>query len=672
MSSKSRKHSQTPRKQARRPEDDSAGQPAAAASKSSSGENPDEPSLQDFLESEIKTPEGKSPLVYASMILLLVFLLIVFLLPPGAFQNTGRQNPVVFRWEHPEAGTQTLKSSEFTLEKRKLNELMQIFSGQNARLEDEQVARMLIQDALAAEAGITVGDTELLDALVPLAEAVGGTRAYEQYVNARFFGGVQPFEETVRRFLRLSKYESLVQGLATLPSRETIEELWSEQQEKRYLVARFMAEDFADAARAELPDTAGLEAWFADLEDFRRDSYKRPEARSAEIVGVLLGEGASPDEAALLEAYPLPEDWDDSTQAKIFYDSHFFARYERPEDEIEEPAEGEAPQVADRYYSFEEVEAQAARDARLKAGLDAWYKDVAAREEAGETVDLSAEAERLGLDYAEGDRALTRTEWTAEGGFNGRFLAGRLFVLGEAGNLTNGVTVGDQSMCVARLTEIVDPALPPFEELAEELGEAWVSERQVELAEAQARGLIEALEADYPREEATEDEAENPLATGPALIVPGSEAFEGAASAAGGELLVRDWLPPRVAESDDPNYSEPANEFIRTRGFLFNSFEVGQVSEPLEDRAEDAWYVVRLDGARSMPLERMKPNDLQGFLSRSAMTQRQTFVTEGPFSMGVMREQYDLKLPEDLRPAAPEEGDEGEESGGEGDDVAEN
>jgi hypothetical protein len=54
------------------------------------------------------------------------------------------------------------------------------------------------------------------------------------------------------------------------------------------------------------------------------------------------------------------------------------------------------------------------------------------------------------------------------------------------------------------------------------------------------------------------------------------------------------------------------------------------------------------------------------------MTQRQTFVTEGPFSMGVMREQYDLKLPEDLRPAAPEEGDEGEESGGEGDDVAEN
>ena len=280
MSSKSRKHSQPPRKKARRPEDDLGDQPAAAASQTT-GENPDEPSLQEFLESEIKTPEGKSPLVYASMILLLVFLLVVFLLPPGAFQNAGRQNPIVLSWEHPGVGTQALKSSEFTLEKRQFNELMQIFTGQRGRLEDEQVARMVIQDALAVDAGITVGDTELLEALMPLAEAMGGTQVYEQTINARFFGGVQPFEETVRRFLRLNKYEALVQGLATLPSRETIEGLWSEEQEQRYVVARYMAEDFADAALAELPDNEGLEAWFQTLEDFRRDGYKRPEARGA-------------------------------------------------------------------------------------------------------------------------------------------------------------------------------------------------------------------------------------------------------------------------------------------------------------------------------------------------------------------------------------------------------
>lgn len=670
MSSKSRKHSQPQRKKARRPEDDLAGQAAPAASTSSgqsTGQNPDEPSLQDFLESEIKTPEGKSPLVYASMILLLVFLLIVFLLPPGAFQNAGRQNPIVLSWEHPSAGTQALKSNEFTLEKRQFNELMQIFTGQRGRLEDEQVARMVIQDALAVEAGITVGDTELLDALVPLAEAMGGTQVYEQTINARFFGGVQPFEETVRRFLRLNKYEALVQGLATLPSRETIEELWSEEQEQRYLVARYMAEDFADAALAELPDAAGLEAWFQTLEDFRRDSYKRPEARGAAIAGVLLGDGAVPDETALLAAYPLPEDWDDATQAKIYYDSHFFARYERPEDEIPEPAEGETSQVNDRYYSFDEVVDQATREARLKAGLDAWYDDLAAREEAGETVELSAEAERLGLDYAAGDQALTRSEWTEEGGFNGRFLAGRLFVLGEAGNLTNGVTVGGQSMCIARLTEIVDPALPPFEELADELSDAWVEERKVDLAEAQAQALIAALEENYPREESAEEEdAEDLLATDPALIVSDAEAFEAATSTTGGELLVRDWLAPRASESDDPNYEEPANEFIRTRGFLFSAFEVGQVSEPLEDRADDSWYVVRLDGSRSMALERMKASDLQGFLTQSAFTQRAEFVSEGPFSLPVLREQYSLQLPEDLRPVEPEEGEEGDE------EVAEN
>lgn len=663
MSSKSRKHSQPPRKKARRPEDDLGDQPAAAASQTT-GEKSDEPSLQEFLESEIKTPEGKSPLVYASMILLLVFLLVVFLLPPGAFQNAGRQNPIVLSWEHPGVGTQALKSSEFTLEKRQFNELMQIFTGQRGRLEDEQVARMVIQDALAIDAGITVGDTELLEALMPLAEAMGGTQVYEQTINARFFGGVQPFEETVRRFLRLNKYEALVQGLATLPSRETIEGLWSEEQEQRYVVARYMAEDFADAALAELPDNEGLEAWFQTLEDFRRDAYKRPEARGAEIAGVLLGDGAEPDEAALLAAYPLPEDWDDATQAKIYYDSHFFARYERPEDEIPEPEEGEASQIADRYYGFEEVEAQATREARLKAGLDAWYTDLAAREEAGETVDLSAEAERLGLDYAAGDQALTRSEWTAEGGFNGRFLAGRLFVLGEAGNVTNGVTVGGQSMCVARLSEIVDPALPPFEELAEELGEAWVDERKVDLAETQAQALIAALEVGYPREDSAEEqEADDPLATEPALIVPEGTAFEAATSTTGGELLVRDWLAPRASESDDPNYTEPANEFIRTRGFLFSAFEVGQVSEPLEDRAEDSWYVVRLDGSRSMALDRMKASDLQGFLTQSAFTERAEFASEGPFSLPVLREQYSLQLPEDLRPAEAEEGD---------DEVAEN
>lgn len=666
MSSKSRKHSQPPRKKARRPEDDLGEQPASAASQST-GENPDEPSIQDFLESEIKTPEGKSPLMYASMILLLVFLLIVFLLPPGAFQNAGRTNPIVLSWDHPSAGTVSLKSSEFTLEKRQLNELMEIFTGQRARLEDEQVARMLIQDSLAVEAGITVGDSELLDALVPLAEAVGGTQAYEQYINSRFFGGVQPFEATVRRFLRLNKYEALVQGLATLPSRETIEELWSEEQEQRYVLARFMAEDFSDVALAELPDAAGLEAWFQTLEDFRRESYKRPEARAAEVIGFLLGDGAVPDETALLAAYPLVEDWDDATQGKIFYDSHFFARYERPEDEVPEPEEGEAPQIADRYYSFEEVEEQATREARLKSGLDAWYADLAAREEAGETVDLSAEAERLGLDYAAGDQALTRTEWSEEGGFNGRFLAGRLFVLGEAGSLTNGVTVGGQSMCLARLTEVVEPALPPFEELAEELGEAWVEERQVELAEAQAEALIAALEADYPREApAEEEDSEDLVLPDPALIVTDTAAFEAATATLGGELLVRDWLPPRVTESDDPNYEQPAHEFIRSRGFLFSSFEVGQVSEPIEDRADDGWYVVRLDGARSMELDRMKASDLQGFLTQSAFTQRADFVSEGPFSVPVLREQYNLQLPEDLRPETDE--DEGD---GEG-EVAEN
>lgn len=665
MSSKSRKHSQPQRKKARRPEDDLGQPPSASDSTHASGENPDEPSLQDFLESEIKAPEGKSPLLYASMILLLVFLLIVFLLPPGAFQNAGRTNSVVMSWEHPSAGTQSLKSTDFMQEKRRFNELMKIFFGPNTRLEDEDVARMVIQDSLALEAGITVGKQELTDTLLPIATQMGGTQAYEQFVNARFFGGVQPFEATVRRFLRLNKYQGLVQGLATLPSREKIEELWSESKETRYQLAVFKQEDFTLQAAAELAAGVDLEAWFQDeLEEIDRESYRLPEKRSAETIGILLGEGSSPDEALLLEAYPLPEDWDAAAEAKRYYDRNFFARYERPEEETPEPVEGETQELPDRFYSFEEVEAQATSEARLMHGIEAWFEDVRGKLSADEAVDMAAEAERLGLDYAAGDTPLSRSEWLEEGGFQGRFLAGRLFVLPEVGDLTSSVVVGGESICVGRLTEIVVPAMPPFEEIAEQVGEDWVEKRQVEMAEAAADALVAALEADFPRTEPTAEELEfNEDALGD-LILSDAAAFEASAIDMGAELLVRDWLPPGAGEEDDPNFDSVASKFMSLRSFLFNDFENGQVSDPVVDFADDHYYVVRLDDSRSMPLEKMKASTLDSFVSQSSFSSRTEFVQEGPFSIGNLRSQYGLLLPADLRPATTEE----EEGEGEGED----
>jgi len=464
----------------------------------------------------VYVPRGKSKAFYILILALMVFTLIIFVVP-SQFQALFRPSQKVAEeyliWEHPTAGRQVVGAAEFQHETQQLYRFFELQRTPNARAlyEPEAVAYFLVTDELAQAAGVEVTDEEIGKAILEGSMGVlGGMGSSdeltglpnatlvqfqpfgnkEQYVaTMRNYGiSTAEYEETLRRVLRVMRYQNLMGTVLGQASPEEIEKAWTERHEQfSFDVASTAVADFEDEARAELAPDDELRAWYEALPP-RSGTFADdwiPAGTAAEVVGWSVG--GEEDAAGLLAAFPPPAEPDAETLAKEYYDSVYHVRFRR-----DEPLqEGEDP-AALLYLSFDEVHDQALAEAPIRAAMSAWLEDVTARTNAGETVDLAAEAAQYGLHDEPAGEPLTPAEWRARAKWGGPYMANGL-ARPTPNDLLDSVDVEKSGIYFARVTARREAGPAPFEDVRDEVVDAWSAEHAGDLALAKAGELSEKL-----------------------------------------------------------------------------------------------------------------------------------------------------------------------------------
>ena len=693
MSSKSRK--KTPRPGERRPTASPArpGVPEA-------GGPPAEPARSAFEipDEVLHAPKEASKWRFALMILLVVVLLVIFIIPDALFGiggggGAGANDPIV-SWEHPSEGTIELSRADYYSRKRSLDAVLGIdyflkiltFGIQDTTISDEDAMRLIVLDRLARDAGVQITGADLRDHLRDLVQRFfqGDVELYKAYTQ-RLMGTVE-FETTLRSLLRSRRYLDLLGHVAQVPDPEAIEELWAEEHVAHafdYVEVETAA--FEEQARAEVPADEELAAWYEALPEDQRAAYLAPERRSAEIAYFALGpEAPTAAPAALLEAYPRPAEESAEDEAQSYYNRYYFVRFRRPpaetepgageetsgedagteageeptageaeeppEDTSEEPAEDPAAAAAEepaedlpQYLSFDEVRDVALAEAPVYFAMERWLRDLQTRRAEGQEVSLAAEADRLGLALRVPEQPLDLEAMTAlVEDLGGAPVATAVFTT-QPEELAFAIQVQPQAFSVVRVAERVEPSARPFEEVREDVLEAWVDERAAELALARLADLRATLpllsaadgaegtpedpaEGQDPAQEDAEDaegdaeDADDAGDAGDDRRSAEEAAFVAAAEAQGLEVRHRGWLDRSGPLAEDPDQALPAHAFLRSRPELYE-LEPGEVAAPIAD-GERA-YLVRLAGEREVPIERMSPAVYEQYKERTAAATKQ-------------------------------------------------
>src|SRR5207342_3351393 len=78
------------------------------------------------------------------------------------------------------------------------------------------------------------------------------------------------------------------------------------------------------------------------------------------------------------------------------------------------PPEGADPSVPSSFFSQDEVQAKCLAEGPVYFALQRWIEDLNARRTNGETIDLAAEAQKLGLDHQAFLEPLTREGFASD------------------------------------------------------------------------------------------------------------------------------------------------------------------------------------------------------------------------------------------------------------------
>lgn len=640
MSSKSRKQSDSSR--ARRPGSDPAARGAMP---------PAAPKSKVLSEEFLVAPKSVSRTRYALMIGLVIFLLIIFIVP-GAMMNCagGSQqqstDEVAMRWRMPDGEEVVVTPYDFAQSTRLFAEVFRLdrtFIGINFGLMSPQdmtaetVASLMLLDELAKRAGVIISDDELRRQIKPIAD--GFRSAGKDYPSEmRRYGGAPAFEQTMRRVLRCLRYLVILGDVTALPDPTLVEEGWNEDhRETRYDYASVDAATLHDAVRADAPEREDLIAWFDGLDESRRNIYREPERRRVGLA--VYRDPETTPATGLLEKYPEAEEASAEERAGEYYDRIFFDRFPRPEGE--EPAEPETDESGaivppPQYLTRDEVADQCLVEAPIYFAMDRWLRDLQQRVADGEEVDFATEAAAMGLSFEAPEAPLTMPELADEPKIGGFQVAGRAFNTPE-GDFTTSLVRKPELFGILRVDEVVEPAIPPFDVIYDQVLDEWVADTARERAYEQMKAIYEGF-----GEVTAELDEDAPEGTEPRRYrAADDEAFRLAVETAGLELKERPFLDRAGDASADPMMDDPAHSFIRSR-VEGSRLETEEVAEIELSEGQDVVYLVRLAEWRAIPLDHMTPAQYGWYMDRTASTAPYVFRRE--FSFEYMKAHFGLLL----------------------------
>lgn len=561
----------------------------------------------DIPDEVLHVPETEtSPLRFILMILLVVVLLVIFVVPT-AFQNLGRGSsdlPPFFSWERPGHGTVSFDDREVSIQAQAMQEALGLdfflgFKlGVNANEMDRaKMARLMVLDQLALDAGIRVPDIDLGKHLLSIPEQQAmfgqGPKGDEGVAALRAYLARNPnAEPNVRRLMRIRRLIDMAAFAAGQASPEGIVEQWEGQHtELAFEYVSLSSADFEAAASLELPDDEALEAWLMGLEGvdkFKREDLSSPERRRIELVSYR--EGA--DVSKLLEAYPLPEGTDPQVLAEEYYNKHSYRRFAAEDGQI-------LP------FTDEAVQAACLAEAPVELAMGQWLNDLKPTAAEGADPGLLMASNPLGLSYLKTE-SLTREEFKQMPEFENASLLSNAF-LTPKGAFSFAVSVEAKGPQILRVAEVEERVLPPFAEIRDKVVELWIQERAPELGRESLEKLLEGFEEFVPEEA-------DALAQGPDAAPrrqASAEAFEAAISAAGYQSQRRDWLDIGGAPGEDPLADEPDHKFLNVSVNL-KGLEEDEVALEF-DSLTKRLYLVRCAGRRPVDIQRMSPRDFEQY-----------------------------------------------------------
>ena len=577
----------------------------------------------------VVAPKGMSRRKFIFTLAVTFFVVLAFVVPGAIMSSLGGSNPgdrTYVSWERPGVGVTSLSWTDFKAEQQSYNRLLSSIFRQRQGITDEETAAFLLENQLAAEAGVVISDTDLAKFLRDQLQFDSQQLlSYARSMNMT----VKDFEGEMRRWLRVRRYRNLLTQGLQFPDTAEVESQWKDQfREYKFAYVEANSDAFDEEAKALVPDDTELETWFNGLQQFKKNNFMTKRKMAAEFAVINLDGTGVP--AALLEKFPMDPETDPELVKKNYYDLVSSRRFQReaPEDE------GEDAEPQDLTIPFEEVAEACATEAPVYYAMHEWLADMGPRVSVTPPevpVDFAAEATELGLTLTGDETARSEEEWAELEDIYGGRLSG-MIRYAPSGQFLPTVLIGGKTVIIARCTAVEDARMPEFAEIREQVVEAWVEEKRADVG-------LEALTAIYNGFK--ENPEDTPILGG---VDVADDVFTAALTAAGFESTERDWRdnvqPPEGGFADAP----PIEGYLRSNSALYVLSD-GQVAEPSLDASREHIYMVRLLGSREPELVSMKPafiGNIEGRITNQTMTA----FGEQAFGFPAYAEKFKLKLHE--------------------------
>ncbi len=594
----------------------------------------------------IHVPRGQSRTRYVFTIFLLIFILVIFVVSDlfqGAFSRSGRDGEGPFvEWEHPRLGRRAIDDRDFVLERRRVEDFYRVLGIDRRQMReltnDENIARTLIVDELAREAGVEFTDKELR-AFVK--ERFNDAATYAQVLNSAQVTAAD-FQEVLRRMLRVQRYEALLTDLVSQPKSAEIEKAWKEQHQQHSLeLVTFRVNLDDPQIAAKLPDQAGLSTWYDGLDALRKrqmfSAEWRPDRAGAELAYFSFDGG---DASALIARYPRPEGADLEQLARDFHSQFAHLRFRRPEEKAD------AADARERlYFSYDEVAERAKAEALAHAALLDFANEMRNKSAAGGEIDFASEAVSVGLAFVREATPKSQLDWTSMPTVGSPVLS-EAVMRASRGDRFISPMVTDKHLILGRVTERLEAGPPAFAEVAARVEEEWRKDQAYELARADAGKLIEACKPPM-----VDNVQPQPTAT--------AAEFAAKAAELGREAVLVDWFDQADLPTDVGADESDTQHFLRELKLGARSAITSvpdAVMGPYTSTDKQRVFVSRYIGSREPPEVAIEPREFRG-LEANALRASREETSEQLFGRAGLERNFGLRFPR--RVETPPEGEEG-------------